>query len=120
MELHLDFLFPFQADFMNSFEKVDLLIIRRNEHLKWVPNLDLPLSIYYENEVLVLGKPGNRGKSSVGLVLFLKIPFSAHVPPKTSNLFYSNVFYTELRNGIEGPLMSRCWNVNFSLSKSLS
>ena len=95
MELHLDFLFPFQADFMNSFEKVDLLIIRRNEHLKWVPNLDLPLSIYYENEVLVLGKPGNRGKSSVGLVLFLKIPFSAHVPPKTSNLFYSNVFYTE-------------------------
>ena len=52
-------------------------------------------SIYDENEVLVLGKPGNRGKSSVGLVLFLKIPFSAHVPPKTSNLFYSNVFYTE-------------------------
>ena len=92
MELHLDFLFPFQADFMNSFEKVDLLIIRRNEHLKWVPNPDLPFSIYDENEVLVLGKPGNRGKSGVGLVLFLKIPFSAHVRPKTSNLFYSNVF----------------------------
>ena len=91
MELHLDFLFPFQADFKNSFEKVDLHIIRR----KWAPNLDLPFSIYYENEVLVLGKPGNRGKSSVGLVLFLKIPFSAHVPPKTSNLFYSYVFYTE-------------------------
>ena len=69
--------------------------IIKNEHLKWVPNLDLPFSIYYENEVLVLGKPGNRGKSSVGLVLFLKIPFSAHVPPKTSNLYYSNVFYTE-------------------------
>ena len=51
----------------------------------------MPFSICDENEVLVLGKPGNRGKSG-GLVLFLKIPFSAHVPPKTSNLLYSNVF----------------------------
>ena len=51
----------------------------------------MPFSICDENEVLVLGKPGNRGKSG-GLVLFLKIPFSAHVPPKTSNLLYSKVF----------------------------
>ena len=58
----MDLLFPFHADLKMSFEKVDLLIIRRNEYIKWVPNLDLPFSIFYENEVLVLGKPGNRGE----------------------------------------------------------
>ena len=99
------------------FEKIDFLR-RRSEYLQWVPNPDLPFSICDENEVLVLGKPGNRGKSG-GLVLFLKIPFSAHVPPKTSNLLYSKVFYRIAQwLQLKKHLWLRWRNINFYISKS--